>query len=92
MLSNIAPTLTAMPEFKLILQNSYQEKELRLQSSLILKFLRRELHNDNVRFTVEVDETKVEKIAYSPQEKFDVMVRKNPNILEFARTFDFQLT
>ena len=92
MLSNIAPILTTMPAFKIILRNTLQEKELNQQKTEILKFLRRQLANDDVRFDVEVDENKVERVAYSPQEKFNLMAKRNPNVVGFAKTFDFQFS
>ena len=92
MLSNIAPILTTMPAFKIILRNTLQEKELNQQKTEILQFLRRQLANDDVRFDVEVDENKVERVAYSPQEKFNLMAKRNPNVVGFAKTFDFQFS
>ena len=92
MLSNIAPKLTTMPAFKVILRNTYQEKELNQQKPTILQFLRKQLQNDEVRFEVEVDENKVERMAYTPQEKFNLMVKRNPNIVGFAQSFDFQFS
>ena len=91
-LSNIAPTLTAMPEFKVVLRNTYQEKELNQQKPQILQFLRRQLQNDGVKFEVEVNETKVDKVAYTPQEKFNQMAQQNPNLVNFAKAFDFQFS
>ena len=92
MLSNIAPSLTTMPEFKVILSNTYQEKELGQQKTVILKFLREELQNDQIRFVVEIDENKVEKKAYTPQEKFNLMAEKNPHMLEMAQMFNLQFS
>lgn len=91
-LSNIAPTLTTMPAFKVVLRNTYQEKDLNREKPVILQFLRRQLGNDGVRMEVEVDEMKVEKVPYTPQEKFNLMAQKNPNVLDFAQTFDLQFS
>lgn len=91
-LSNIAPTLTTMPAFKVVLRNTYQEKDLNREKPMILQFLRRQLGNDGVRMEVEVDEMKVEKVPYTPQEKFNLMAQKNPNVLDFAQTFDLQFS
>ena len=91
-LSNIAPTLTTMPAFKVVLRNTYQEKDLNREKAVIMQFLRRQLANDGVRMEVEVDEMKVEKVAYTPQEKFNLMAQKNPNVLRFAKAFDLQFS
>ena len=91
-LSNIAPALTTMPVFKVILRNTYQEKDLNREKPAILQFLRRQLKNDDVRMEVEVNENDVQKVAYTPQEKFKLMAQKNPNILEFAQAFDLQFS
>lgn len=91
-LSNIAPMLTTMPAFKVVLRNTYQEKDLNREKPVILQFLRRQLGNDGVRMEVEVDEMKVEKVPYTPQEKFNLMAQKNPNVLDFAQTFDLQFS
>ena len=91
-LSNIAPTLTTMPAFKVVLLNTYQERDLNREKPVILQFLRRQLHNDGVRMEVEVNEMKVEKVPYTPQEKFNLMAQKNPNLLGFAQTFDLQFS
>ena len=90
MLSNIAPLLNTMTEFKVILSNTYQEKELNQHKSAILKFLRDELQNDQIRFVVEIDENKVEKKAYTPQEKFNLLAEKNPHMVEMAQLFNLQ--
>ena len=92
MLSNIAPSLTTAPVFKVILRNTYQEKDLNMQKPAILQFLRRKLQNDGIRFEVEVDEKKVEKVAYTPQEKFNLMAKQNPNVVELAQLFNLQFT
>ena len=91
-LSNIAPMLTTMPAFKVVLRNTYQEKDLNREKPAILQFLRRQLKNDGVRMEVEVDEMKVEKVPYTPQEKFNLMAQKNPNVLSFAQAFDLQFS
>jgi hypothetical protein len=41
---------------------------------------------------VEVNEMKVGKVPYTPQEKFNLMAQKNPNLLGFAQTFDLQFS
>ena len=91
-LSNIAPTLTTMPAFKVVLLNTYQERDLNREKPVILQYLRRKLHNDGVRMEVEVNEMKVGKVPYTPQEKFNLMAQKNPNLLGFAQTFDLQFS
>ena len=91
-LSNIAPTLTAMPAFKVTLSNTYQEKELDLQKPVIMQFLRRKLNNDSIKMVVEVDEKKIEKMAYTPQEKFNLMAERNPNVVNFVQSFDLKFS
>ena len=81
-----------MPAFKVVLLNTYQERDLNREKPVILQFLRRQLHNDGVRMEVEVNEMKVEKVPYTPQEKFNLMAQKNPNLLGFAQTFDLQFS
>lgn len=92
MLSNIAPTLTTMPAFKVILRNTYQEKDLNQHKTAILQFLRQRLQNDGVRFEVEVNETQMKKVAYTPQEKFNLMAKENPNVAELAKMFNMQFS
>ena len=81
-----------MPAFKVVLRNTYQEKDLNREKPVILQFLRRQLGNDGVRMEVEVDEMKVGKVPYTPQEKFNLMAQKNPNVLSFAQAFDLQFS
>ena len=81
-----------MPEFKIYLMNTYQEQELKQHMPAILSFLRSRLLHSGVKCVVEIDETKVEKVAYTPKEKFDRMAQINPNVIEMVQTFDFQFS
>ncbi len=91
-LSNIAPSLSAMPVFTVTLRNTYQETELNRHKPLILQFLRQQLQNDGIDFRVEVNETQVGKVVYTPQEKFNIMAQKNPKVVEMAQMFNLQFS
>lgn len=90
MLSNIAPSITQMPEFKVFVRNSYQAQELKDHMSDILSILRKALQNDDVRCLVEIDETKVEKVAYTPKERLEQMIQKNKSMIDMVQSFDLQ--
>lgn len=79
-----------MPEFKVFVRNSYQAQELKDHMSDILSILRKALQNDDVRCLVEIDETKVEKVAYTPKERLEQMIQKNKSMIDMVQSFDLQ--
>ena len=95
---NLFATLTRnKPELKedhlieLVIDNKVQEKEIMERRSNILFFLREELNNYQIQLESKIEESKEEKKAYLPEEIYQEMVKKNPNIKKLKDELDLEL-
>lgn len=90
MLSNTAPLISTMPAITVFLQNSYQKQELLQYMPAVVNSLREKLQNSLITCELEIDETKIEKVAYTPKEKLDKMVERNANVADMVQALGFQ--
>ena len=84
------PTLKGT-EIHLTFPNSTNKVEVERQSFDLLQFLRKSLKNYDISLVIEVNEEMQKKFAYTPEEKYDKLKEKNPNIELLRRTFDLDL-
>jgi DNA polymerase III subunit gamma/tau len=61
------------------------------QKPQMLHFIRKNLNNYALNFTVSIKESKVVQKAYLPAEKFQKMVEKNPDIEKLKNDLDLDL-
>jgi len=57
----------------------------------LLQFLRKELKNYDIYLDIKVNEDMQKKFAYTPDEKYEKLKEKNPNIELLRKTFDLDL-
>jgi hypothetical protein len=91
---NLYATLSSAPEIqdgnKLLLKvgNSVQEEEVRLIKPELVTFLRRELSNSAIELSTIIEKIESERTHFSDSEKMQLLVQKNPELLELKRKFN----
>lgn len=71
--------------------NKSQMEEVMEKRTELHEFLRNELQNGSVEIQLEVIKNKKEKKAYTQEEKFQVMIEKNPLLLELKKKLDLDI-
>ena len=74
------------------LDNKVQEEVINDEKTKLLGYLKSQLENDNISLTVEVTPLKEEEMkAYTAEDKFKKMVKKNPDLLNLKDKFDLEI-
>lgn len=73
-------------------ENMVQSEQLKEGKIDILNYLRVELHNFSLDLTTHQLEQAVIRKAYTSQEKYQVMVEKNPSLETLRKTFNLGLS
>ena len=74
------------------LDNKVQEEVINDEKTKLLGYLKSQLENDNISLTVEVTAFKEEEMkAYTAEDKFKKMVKKNPDLLNLKDKFDLEI-
>ena len=74
------------------LDNKVQEEVLNDEKTKLLGYLKTQLENDNISLTVDVTPIKEEEMkAYTAEDKFKKMVKKNPDLLNLKDKFDLKI-
>jgi DNA polymerase-3 subunit gamma/tau len=74
------------------LDNKVQEEVLNEGRSNILCYLKSELENDKITLKIDIKPIKEEEIkAYTPEDKFKKMAKKNPHLLTLKEGFDLEI-
>ena len=76
---------------ELIIDNKVQEREIVERKSNIMFFMREELNNYHIQLETKIEESQEEKKAYLPEEIYQEMVKKNPNIKKLRDELDLEL-
>ncbi len=71
--------------------NATNKVEVERQSFDLLQFLRKSLKNYDISLNIDVNEEMQKKFAYTPDEKYEKLKEKNPNIELLRKTFDLDL-
>ena len=71
--------------------NATNKVEVERQSYDLLQFLRKTLRNFDISLDIDVNEEMQKKFAYTPEEKYEKLKEKNPNIELLRKTFDLDL-
>ena len=74
------------------LDNKVQEEVLNDEKTKLLGYLKTQLENDSISLTVDVTPLKEEEMkAYTAEDKFKKMVKKNPDLLNLKDEFDLEI-
>lgn len=90
MLNLLTPRILTMPECELVMMNNSQMRELQQKLPKILATLRAKLQNDHLQLALRVEEGKFENVACSPKERFELLAKENPDIIEMAKSLDLR--
>ncbi len=71
--------------------NSTNKVEVERQSFDLLQYLRKKLKNYDISLDIDINEEMQKKFAYTPDEKYEKLKEKNPNIELLRKTFDLDL-
>ena len=86
------PKITDGFVLKLTLNNKVQEEVFNEEKSNILIFLKKNLINNSIQFNINIKKLEKQEIkAYTPEDKFKEMSKKNPTLLEMKDQFDLEL-
>lgn len=78
--------------FEVVVDNEMVQKNMMRLASRIEDFLHQKLHNRKIKMTVRISEAGENVRAYSPQEKFQMMNRKNPSLQKFKEEFGLEFS
>ncbi|MBT8322647.1 MAG: DNA polymerase III subunit gamma/tau [Eudoraea sp.] len=73
------------------LPNNTMKKEIEREQSDLLSYLRKHLRNHDLSLKISVNEEAAKKYAYTPQEKYEKLREKNPEIDILKNQFDLEL-
>jgi len=75
----------------LTFHNEMMMEEVRKNQTPILNYLRDKLQNFDIKFVLQINETDEKSFIYTPQEKFENLLKTNPMIGEFRKLFDLDI-
>ncbi|HKJ79857.1 MAG TPA: hypothetical protein VKA10_09990 [Prolixibacteraceae bacterium] len=90
---NLKSTLSNVPELKedfglyLEIENTVQENLINGIKPELISFLRKELKNSKINLSLHVTEKVKGKLIYTDSERFDELVKKNPNLALLKQKF-----
>ncbi|MEN1784287.1 MAG: DNA polymerase III subunit gamma/tau [Bacteroidota bacterium] len=70
------------------LPNNTMKKEVERAQGPLLKYLKEQLQNHSITLQVNVDEEAAKKFAFTPEEKYQKLIEKNPALEVLRKTFD----
>ena len=74
------------------LDNKVQEEVIKDEKTKLLGYLKAKLENDSISLTVDVIPLKEEEMkAYTDEDKFKKMVKKNPQLINLKNKFDLEI-
>ena len=71
--------------------NATNKVEVERQQYNLLGYIRKALNNFDISLSITVNEVMEKKYAYTPQDKFEKLMEKNPNIDLLRKTFDLDV-
>lgn len=85
------PVLRENYSIGLPVDNSIQATEVNERKSEILAFLRKELRNDHIQLAPETARESKSSKPYTPRDKYNAMVKKNPALKKFRENLDLEI-
>ncbi len=73
------------------LPNTTMKKEIEREQSGLLDFLKAQLNNYHISLKISVNEEHAKQLAYTPEEKYEKLRKKNPEIDLLRKEFDLDL-
>jgi hypothetical protein len=76
----------------LVVGNSVQEESIRQIKPELVTWLRNELKNSTIELTTRFEKQEVGRTIFSDSEKLQMMLQKNPELLELRKKFNLDFT
>lgn len=89
---NCLPNLLDNTAFEVVVNNPVQEQTLLEQGTNILTTLKVKLRNTQIRMQVRVSIDNEKKLAYTPAEKFNLMLEENESLRKLKDEFGLELS
>ena len=91
MLADYKPVIVSPQLIRLVLTNPWQKEEFARFGKQIMDYIRRTLHNSEVRMQVDVEEQDSQQKAYTSSDKYKLMVARFPDIAKLQAALKLQL-
>lgn len=88
---NMQPQLKENATFEIVVDNDMVRRNMQALSAHIEQHLRQSLHNRNIRMMIRVREADENVRAYSQLERYQLMSKKNPDLLALKEAFGLEL-
>lgn len=89
---NCLPDMTNSNTFEVVVNNPMQEQRLIESGTDILTALRLKLKNTQIKMEVRVSVDNEKKLAFTTNEKFNLMAEQNPNVLRLKDEFGLEFS
>ena len=89
---NCLPNLIENTLFEVVVNNPVQEQRLMEYTMDILTRLRAQLRNTNLRMQIRISEDNEKKLAFTPSEKFNLMMEENDSLRKLKDEFGLELS
>jgi DNA polymerase-3 subunit gamma/tau len=89
---NCLPNLIANTVFEVVVNNPVQEQRLTDSGMDILSRLRVQLRNTHLKMEVRISEDNEKKLAFTPAEKFNLMMEENESLRKLKDEFGLELS
>lgn len=89
---NCLPNLIENTLFEVVVNNPVQEQRLMEYTMDILTRLRAQLRNTNLRMQIRISEDNEKKLAFTPSEKFNLMMEENESLRKLKDEFGLELS
>ncbi len=89
---NCLPELLSNKLFEVVVNNPMQEQRLLNHSYEILSYLKDKLRNTQIEMQVRISEDNEKKLAFTPAEKFNLMMEENSSLRKLKDEFGLELS
>ncbi|MFV0537632.1 MAG: DNA polymerase III subunit gamma/tau [Dysgonomonas sp.] len=89
---NCLPNLIANTVFEVVVNNPVQEQRLMNSGMDILSRLRASLKNTHLKMEIRISEDNEKKLAFTPAEKFNLMMQENESLRKLKDEFGLELS
>ena len=90
MLAN-KPNLIEPTRFEVVVENREQIDRINLRGADLLYYLRMTLRNSHLTMSIRESEMHEQQRAFSQREKYDLMIKHNPDLNLLKETFGLEL-
>lgn len=87
---NLKPCLLSETGFEVVVDNGFVEKIMKEVAPRVQAYMRQQLHNSHVTMSVRVSAPHENVKAYTRVERFQMMCKKNPELLKLKKEFGLE--